>query len=72
MDSQIRAFEQSPSLPPADEAGVPMRCPRVMPVQPLQVMTPVSLLGSVLMALLFVPRAAMLAPAMMRSATRGS
>lgn len=46
--------------------GAPLRCHRAMPVQPLQVGTPVSILGAALMALLSLPRAAILAPAMIR------
>jgi len=85
MDSQIRAFEQTlpeqvnmeqalnlplPAMISGDRAGVPLRCPRVMPEQPLQVTTPFSILGAVVAALLFVPRAAMLAPAMIRITRR--
>ena len=77
MDSQIRAFEQTsaeqipmpPSLIP-DRAGVPLRCPRAMPEQPLEVTPSFSVLGSLVAALLFVPRAAMLAPAMIRISRR--
>ncbi|HEU0096572.1 MAG TPA: hypothetical protein VFQ52_08960 [Rhizomicrobium sp.] len=47
-----------------------MRCPRVMPAQTLTVATPVSLLGSLLTALLYIPRAAMLAPAAIRMTRR--
>lgn len=46
--------------------GAPLRCPRTMPTQSLQVGTPVSILGAALMALLSLPRAAILAPAMIR------
>jgi len=56
--------------PSGDHAGVPLRCPRAMPEQPLQVTSSFSLLGSLVAALLFVPRAAMLAPAMIRTTRR--
>ncbi len=68
-------MEQSPNLPPpvlnsGDRAGVPLRCPRAMPDQPLQVTPSFSILGACVAALLFVPRAAMLAPAMIRISRR--
>jgi len=71
MDSQsfapgARAFEI------AQDAGVgtTLRCPRVMQAQTLTVATPVSLLGSLLTALLYIPRAAMLAPSAIRMTRR--
>ena len=64
MDPQSRAFEAVP------DAGTPLRCPRVMAAQSLSVATPVSLIGSLLTALLYIPRAAILAPAAIRMTRR--
>jgi hypothetical protein len=71
MDSQSRTLE-SRAFEIAQDAGVgtPLRCPRVMSAQTLTVATPVSLLGSLLTALLYIPRAAMLAPAAIRMTRR--
>ncbi len=64
MDSQSRAFESS--LEP-DLAGVPLRCPRPMLAQPVVVWTPARVLGALFSLILSVPRAAVMAPAVLRN-----
>jgi hypothetical protein len=66
MESQFRAFEFAQDA----SAGTPLCCPRVMAAQTLTVATPVSLIGSLLTALLYIPRAAVLAPAAIRMTRR--
>lgn len=66
MDSHARAFELSPETC----VGAPLRCPRAMPVQTLTVTTPITMIGALLTALLYIPRAAMLAPAAIRMTRR--
>ena len=64
MDSDPRAFEV-----PAEasfSAGAPMPCRRGMPVATLTAWTPAAVLGTVASALLAVPRALVLAPAIIR------
>lgn len=65
MDSQSRAFESSVESSPAVVAA-PLTCPRAMHPQTLTVWTPFSILGSLVMALLTLPRALVLAPAVNR------
>jgi hypothetical protein len=57
MDSQSRAFE----VPPALDAGTPLRCPRPMAAQPILVWTPARIVGALFAALILAP--AQLAPA---------
>ncbi len=64
MDSRSRVFESSLELNPA---GVPLRCPRPMPAQPVVVWTPARVLGALFSVILSVPRAAMMAPAALRN-----
>jgi hypothetical protein len=66
MNSHARAFEQvtEPSV------GTPLRCPRAMSAQTVTVATPVTMIGTLLTALLYLPRAAILAPAAMRMTRR--
>jgi hypothetical protein len=66
MNTHPRAVEFSPGA----SVGTPLRCPRVMAAQTLSVATPVSLLGSLLTALLYIPRVAVLAPAVIRMTRR--
>jgi hypothetical protein len=66
MDSQSRAFE----LIPEASVGTPLRCPRIMPAQTLTVATPVTMIGTLVAALLYIPRAAILAPAAIRMTRR--
>lgn len=64
MDSDSRAFEV-----PAEAGfspGAPMPCRRSMPVATLTAWTPAAVLGTVVSALLAVPRALVLAPAVIR------
>ena len=65
MDSQLRAFE-SPFEAPLS-SGTPPPCPRAMAPQTIQVWTPTRILGALVMAVLSVPRAAIAAPALIRS-----
>lgn len=65
MDSQGRAFEQALDGE-LHVAGTPLRCPRAMPVQNLTPWTPASVAGDLITALLAVPRALVLAPAVLR------
>lgn len=51
-------------------AGVPLPCRRPMQAQQIAVWTPLSVLGALLMALLELPRQAMLAPSALRARTR--
>jgi hypothetical protein len=48
-------------------SGVPLACPRAMRLATLTVPTPFAILGTMLMALLAVPRGAMMAPALLRT-----
>jgi hypothetical protein len=64
MDSHARTLEH------VSETGTPLRCPRVMAPQTLTVATPVTMLGTLLTALLYIPRAAVLAPAAIRMTRR--
>jgi hypothetical protein len=57
MDSQSRAFE----VPPAPDAGTPLRCPRPMAAQPILVWTPARIVGALFAALVLAP--VQLAPA---------
>jgi len=66
MSSHAYAFELSPET----SASTPLRCPRTMTAQTLTVATPVTMIGALLTALLYIPRAAMLAPAMIRMTRR--
>ena len=59
MDSQPRVFETSLEAP----LGTPLSCYRPMRPQPIVVWTPYRIVGALFMALLSVPRAALLAPA---------
>jgi hypothetical protein len=69
MDSQSRAFESS-AEPALLSAGTPLPCPRAMPVQILIARTPASLIGALFTALLVVPRALVLAPAVISRSRR--
>lgn len=66
MNSQSRGFEHitEPSV------GTPLRCPRIMPAQILKVATPVTMIGTLLTALFYIPRVALLAPAAIRMTRR--
>ena len=61
MDSQSRPFE-APLETPTVLAAVPLPCPRPMRPQTITVWTPTRILGTLLMALLTVPRILALAP----------
>ena len=61
MDSQSRVFE---SHAEPVSAGTPLACPRTMSAQPLTAWTPASVVGTLFTALIAVPRALVLAPAM--------
>lgn len=65
MDSQSRAFESPVESNPV-VAAAPLTCPRAMHPQTLTIWTPFSILGSVVMALLTLPRTLVLAPAASR------
>lgn len=66
MDSHAHALEQAPE----PSVGTPLRCPRVMSAQTLTVATPVTMIGTLLTALLYIPRVAILAPAAIRMTRR--
>ncbi|MBN9588850.1 MAG: hypothetical protein J0G99_07560 [Alphaproteobacteria bacterium] len=70
MNFHIRSFEPSrlaqPEISPLAPTGVPLSCPRPMRAASLAVPTPLSLFGTMLMALLAVPRGAMMASALLR------
>lgn len=66
MTYQSRASE----LIANSAAGTPMTCPRAMSAQTLTVATPVTMIGALLTALLYIPRAAVLAPAAIRTTRR--
>lgn len=68
MDSQ-RAFEGS-AEPVLSAAGTPLSCPRTMPVQALTAWTPASVVGALLMLVLALPRALVLAPAVISRSRR--
>ena len=59
----------APGFPPSAGA-VPLPCRRPMQPQPVAVWTPIAMLGALVMALLKLPRQALLVPAMLRSRTR--
>lgn len=63
MDSKSRAFELPVESHPI---AAPLPCPRRMQPQTITVGTPVTLLGTLLMALLTVPRMLVLVPALNR------
>lgn len=65
MDSQSRPFESPMESLPV-RAAAPLPCPRPMQPQTITVWTPFSILGTLLMALLTVPRILVLAPALSR------
>ncbi len=62
MDTQSRASE-----PSAESAllsvGTPLPCYRTMPIQSVTAWSPAAFIGALLMAVLAVPRALVLAPA---------
>jgi hypothetical protein len=60
MDSQSREFEAPLE---SHRTAAPLPCPRPMQPQVITVGTPLSLLGTLLMALLTVPRMLALVPA---------
>lgn len=66
MNSHARTLELIPEV----SAGTPLRCPRAMSAQTLTVTTPVTMIGALVAALLYIPRAAMLAPAAIRMTRR--
>lgn len=73
MDSEARVFElaglEPQTLPQTlvpGAAAVPLACPRPMRTAELSVPTPLTLIGTMLMALLALPRGAMMAPALLR------
>ncbi|HEY0266155.1 MAG TPA: hypothetical protein VGC16_05340 [Rhizomicrobium sp.] len=66
MDSQSRAFESSHDSHLL-AAGTPLRCPRPMVAQPVVVWTPARVLGALFSVILSVPRAALMAPAVIRT-----
>jgi hypothetical protein len=66
MNSHASALD----LIPEACAGTPLRCPRAMNAQTLTVATPVTMIGTLLAALLYIPRVAMLAPAAIRMTRR--
>lgn len=68
MDSETHLFELAGLSEPAhlQQHGVPLACPCPMRPADLSVPTPLSLLGMMLMALLALPRGAMMAPALLR------
>ena len=63
MDSQSRAFEASLD---AGLSGTPLPCVRRMRPQPVVVWTPARILGALFGLILSVPRAAVMAPALVR------
>ena len=65
MDSQSRLFE-SPTESHSPITAAPLPCPRPMQPQTITVWTPYRILGTLLMALLTVPRILVLAPALAR------
>ena len=67
MDSQSRVFE-SPFGVDDSVVGTPLRCPRPMIAQPVVVWTPARVLGALFSMMLVVPRAALMAPAVIRTA----
>ncbi|MDB5739133.1 MAG: hypothetical protein JWP16_173 [Alphaproteobacteria bacterium] len=69
MDSQSRAFESS-AEPVLLSAGTPLSCPRTMPVQALTPRTPASVIGALFTALFALPRALVLAPAVISRSRR--
>jgi hypothetical protein len=67
MDSQSLILE-SPFGVEGMVAGTPLRCPRPMIAQPVVVWTPARILGALFSIMLSVPRAALMAPAVIRTA----
>ena len=67
MDSQSLAFE---SHAEPVSAGAPLPCPRTMSAQPLTAWTLASVVGTLLTALLAVPRALVLAPVLISRSRR--
>lgn len=67
MDSH--AFE-SPVEPAHLSAGIPLPCPRAMPVQTLTDPTPASFVGTLFTAVFALPRALVLAPAVISRSRR--
>jgi hypothetical protein len=63
MNSQSRQFETPCESHPA---AAPLPCPRRMQPQAITVNTPFSILGTLLMVLLTVPRMLVLVPALNR------
>jgi hypothetical protein len=60
-DRQTQPGGSAPSV-----SGVPLACPRAMRPANLTVSAPFTVVGTMLMALLAVPRGAMMAPALLR------
>jgi hypothetical protein len=69
MDSQSRAFEGHAEAA-ALSAGTPLPCPRTMSVQVLADRSAASLIGTLFTALFAVPRALVLAPAVISRSRR--
>jgi hypothetical protein len=63
MDSQSRQFESPLESHPI---AAPLPCPRAMQPQTITVATPFSILGTLLMALLTVPRMLVMVPVLNR------
>ncbi|MCU1386540.1 MAG: hypothetical protein JWL71_5237 [Acidobacteria bacterium] len=68
MDSQSRAFESHE--PALLSAGTPLPCPRTMPVQALTDRSAASLIGALFTAVFALPRALVLAPAVISRSRR--
>ncbi len=67
MTLHMRGFEPvRRDISHLSATGVPLACPRPMQPAVLTVPTPLTLLGTLLMALLALPRGAMMAPAILR------
>jgi hypothetical protein len=64
MDSDIRLFESSAEA--GFSVGTPMPCRRVMRAATLIAWTPAAVVGALFSAVLAVPRALVLAPAVIR------
>jgi hypothetical protein len=69
MDSQSRTSENHAEAVLLS-AGAPLRCPRTMPVQTLTDPTPASIAGTLFTALFALPRALVLAPAVIGRSRR--